>query len=180
MTGTDPTTLANIYLIGPMGAGKSTIGRELAALTGRRFVDSDEEIVRRTGVEIDLIFELEGEGGFRSRESKLLEELTRLHGVVLATGGGAVLDPENRKRLRSSGSVVYLTAAPRILAKRTQRDRKRPLLQTEDRLGRIRQLLGEREALYRELADIVIDTGRQSAHRIVENICRELELPCVK
>jgi len=163
-----------------MGVGKSTIGRHLAAATGKRFVDADEEIERKTGVEIDLIFEIEGESGFRRRESRLIEELAGLRDIVLATGGGAVLDPANRVQLKKNGTVVYLTAPAPILARRTARDRHRPLLRTGDRLQRIEQLLGERESLYQEIADIVIDTAGHSVKDSLEEICRKLDLPCAK
>jgi shikimate kinase len=168
----------NIFLVGPMGVGKSSIGRRLAARLGRDFLDCDEELMQRTGVEIEVIFDIEGEEGFRRRESRLLLELVARRGVVLATGGGAVLLPENRAALKSHGTVVYLSAAPELLARRTARDRKRPLLRTPDRLGRIRELLAERESLYREIADCIVDTGRGSVAHSVDLICRQLQLPC--
>lgn len=171
---------SNIFLIGPMGAGKSTIGRRLAAVSGKHFIDSDQEIERKTGAAIDLIFELEGESGFRRRESRMLEELTAMRDIILATGGGAVLEPENRALLKKGGAVVYLMAAPEVLAKRTARDKKRPLLQTADRLARIRELMDERERIYQELADVVIDTGRCTVGRAIDQICRTLDLACVK
>lgn len=163
-----------------MGVGKSTIGRRLATVTGKRFVDADEELERKTGVEIDLIFEIEGEPGFRRRESRLIEELVGLRDIVLATGGGAVLDPANRTLLKRNGTIVYLTAPPPVLVRRTARDRNRPLLRTGDRLQRIEQLLAERESLYVEIADVVIDTAGHSAKDSLEEICRKLELPCAK
>ena len=163
-----------------MGVGKSTIGRRLADATGKRFVDSDEEIERKTGVEIDLIFEIEGEPGFRRRESRLIEELATLQDIVLATGGGAVLDPANRALLKKSGTVVYLTASPAVLARRTVRDRHRPLLRGGDRLQRIEQLLSERESLYREVADVIVDTAGHSIKDSIDEICRQLDLPCAK
>ena len=165
----------NIFLVGPMGVGKSTVGRRLAERTGRRFLDSDSEIVRRTGVEIDLIFEIEGEEGFRSRETKVLDELTAMNGVVLATGGGAVLAEQNRALLRERGLVVYLRAPEAVLMKRTARDQKRPLLQTADRQARIRELLEQREPLYEALADFIIDTGGQSVRASLDDICQRLE-----
>lgn len=169
----------NIFLVGPMGVGKSSIGRRLAARLGRVFVDCDEELIRRTGVQIEVIFEIEGEAGFRARESKLLRELVEQRGIVLATGGGAVLMSENRGALRAHGTVVFLNADPELLARRTARDRKRPLLRSGDRLGRIRELLAVREPLYREIADCVVDTGQGSVTNSVEMICRQLQLPCV-
>jgi shikimate kinase len=163
----------NIFLVGPMGAGKSTIGKMLADRTGRRFIDADSVIVEKTGVEIDLIFEIEGEAGFRKRESRLIEELTGQDGVVLATGGGAVLDAGNRKLLKQRGRVVYLQASAEQLYERTAKDRKRPLLQTEDRLGKIREILAAREPLYKEIADEIITTEGKSVKQIVDALCRE-------
>jgi shikimate kinase len=171
---------SNIFLVGPMGVGKSTIGKRLAAVTGKRFVDSDEEIERKTGVEIDLIFEIEGEPGFRRREARLIEELADLHDIVLATGGGAVLDPANRALLKKSGLIVYLSAPAVVLARRTARDRRRPLLRGGDRLQRIEQLLSERESFYREIADVIIDTAGHSVKESLDEICRRLDLPCAK
>ena len=171
---------SNIFLIGPMGAGKSTIGRHLAAVTGKRFLDSDKEIERNTGAAIDLIFELEGEPGFRKRESRVLEQIAAMRGIVLATGGGAILEPDNRALLKQEGLIVYLTATPEILAKRTARDKKRPLLRAADRLTRVRELLEVREPIYRELADVIVDTGRCTVRRAVDQICRKLEETCGK
>jgi shikimate kinase len=168
----------NIFLIGPMGVGKSTVGRRLAEATGRRFLDADEEIEHRTGVRIDVIFEIEGEPGFRLREAKVLDELTRLRGIVLATGGGAVLDPGNRARLRSNGAVVYLSAPAAVLARRTARDRVRPLLQAPDRRQRIEEILAQREPFYLELADVIVDTSGHSVRDSVDEICRQLGLQC--
>jgi shikimate kinase len=170
----------NIFLVGPMGVGKSSIGRRLAARLDREFIDCDEELIRRTGVEIEVIFEIEGEAGFRVRESKLLHELVSMRGVVLATGGGAVLSAENRAALKQNGTVVYLYAAPELLAQRTARDRKRPLLQTGDRMARIQELIGQRESLYQEVADCVVDTGQGSVAHSVDLICRQLQIPCAK
>jgi shikimate kinase len=169
----------NIFLIGPMGVGKSTVGRRLAEATGRRFIDADEEIERRTGVRIEVIFEIEGEPGFRQREARVLDELTRLQGIVLATGGGAVLDPENRARLKRNGSVVYLSAPVEVLVHRTARDRSRPLLKGTDRRQRIDELLRQREPLYQEIADVVVDTSAHSVRDSVDEICRRLGLTCV-
>ncbi|HHO68951.1 MAG TPA: shikimate kinase AroK [Gammaproteobacteria bacterium] len=164
----------SFFLIGPMGAGKSTIGRQLARQLGLRFVDSDREIEERTGVDIPLIFELEGEAGFRAREKAVIDELTARPGIVLATGGGAILDPDNRRHLGSRGYVIYLhTSVDQQLA-RTERDRNRPLLQTADPRGRLQQLMDEREPLYREIADLVIDTDgcriRDVVHRILAEV----------
>jgi len=167
----------NIFLVGPMGVGKSSIGRRLASRLGRTFIDCDEELTRRTGVEIEVIFDIEGEEGFRRRESKLLQELVAMRGIVLATGGGVVLLPENREALVRNGTVVYLSATEEQLARRTARDKKRPLLQTGDRKARIRGLLEQREPLYQAVADCSVDTGLGSVTHSVELICRQLKLP---
>ena len=162
----------NIFLVGPMGAGKSTIGKMLADRTGRKFFDTDSVIVEKTGVEIDLIFEIEGEAGFRKRERKLIEELTALDDIVLATGGGAVLSSANRNHLKQRGTVVYLQASAEQLFERTAKDKKRPLLQTEDRLGKIREILAVREPLYMEIADEIVATDSKSVKQIVDTLCR--------
>ena len=169
----------NIFLIGLMGAGKSTIGRQLAARTGRQFLDSDKVIEERTGATIDLIFEIEGEQGFRERESKVIEELTEIHGLVLATGGGAVLSPANREWLKQRGTVVYLNTPAELLYSRVANDPNRPLLQTDDKFGRLKALLAERDPLYRQTADLIVDAEGLSAKQIVAEICKSLELKCV-
>ena len=151
-----------IFLIGPMGAGKSAVGRQLARQLGRRFLDTDLEIERRTGVDIPFIFEKEGEAGFRAREARMVEELTALPGIVLATGGGVVLDPANRECLGRRGLVVYLHATVRQQLARTRRSRKRPLLDTPDPGARLQALMEVREPLYRGLAHHVVNTdGRK-------------------
>jgi shikimate kinase len=161
---------SNIFLIGLMGAGKTSVGRLLARRLGKTFYDSDHEIERTTGVRIPVIFEIEGEAGFRARESRMLADLAASTGVVLATGGGAVLAEENRKILCAHGTVVYLRASPQELWQRTRHDRNRPLLQTPDPLGKLTELFAQRDPLYREIADIIVDTGNQSvsslAHRL--------------
>ncbi|MBF8268924.1 MAG: Shikimate kinase I [Gammaproteobacteria bacterium] len=162
----------NIFLVGPMGAGKSTIGKMLADRTGRKFIDADNVMVEKTGVEIDLIFEIEGESGFRKRECKLIEELTALDDIVLATGGGAVLSSENRNFLKQRGTVVYLQASAEQLFERTVKDKKRPLLQTRDRLGKIKEILTVREPLYKEIADEIIATDGKNVKQIVDALCR--------
>ena len=164
----------NVFLVGPMGAGKSTIGRQLAEGLGLDFVDSDKEIEKRTGVDIPLIFELEGEAGFRKRESAMIDELTERSSVVLATGGGAVLDPENRRLLAARGRVIYLHASIAQLVKRTARDRNRPLLQTDDPRARLEQIMTQREPLYREVADIAIDTSGRSVRAVVTDLLARL------
>jgi len=153
-----------------MGAGKSSIGKQLALKTNKMFIDSDTEIEKRTGVKIDLIFEIEGESGFRKRETLMIDELTSLSGIVLATGGGAVLIERNRKNLKKNGIVVYLKASPQLLMKRTEKDRDRPLLQTDNRLKRIEELLETREPLYEEIADFIVNTDGHTVRKIVKNI----------
>src|SRR5437667_5078107 len=166
----------NIYLVGLMGAGKTTVGRLLARRLKLRFVDSDQEIERRCGVKIPLIWEIEGEAGFRGREAQVLAELTAQDGAVLATGGGAVLLDENRKRLAArGGTVVYLRASPEELYRRVHYDRNRPLLATGDPLARLRELYAERDSLYRGVADLVIDTGAQSVQALPRGLRGTLE-----
>ena len=164
----------NIFLVGLMGAGKTSVGRRLAKRLGKTFFDCDEEIERATGVKIPVIFDIEGETGFRARETKMLAELALRSDVVLATGGGAVLSAENRRLLAGNGVVVYLRAAAADLWARTRHDRNRPLLRTGEPLARLEQLYAERDPLYRGIADIIIDTGAQSlgslAHRLEERL----------
>ncbi|TNF52219.1 MAG: shikimate kinase AroK, partial [Gammaproteobacteria bacterium] len=144
--------LNNIFLVGPMGAGKSTIGRQLADALSFRFADSDHEIQRRTGVDIPTIFEYEGEEGFRKREEQVIADLTDQEGIVLATGGGAVLREINRQRLTARGVVIYLHCSPEQQFARTNRDRNRPLIQTADPLQSLRDIMAIREPLYRQVA----------------------------
>jgi len=158
-----------------MGAGKTTIGKQLAKNLGWDFVDSDHEIVARTGVKIPIIFDVEGETGFRKREKAMIDELSQCQDLVLATGGGAVLDADNRKLLRQRGVVVYLCATPEQLFKRTGRDRNRPLLQTDDPLGKIKQLLAQRDPLYRDVADIIMETGEESVRVVVRKLLGHLK-----
>jgi shikimate kinase len=164
----------NIILVGLMGAGKTSVGKLLARRLGKAFCDCDQEIERATGVRIPVIFEIEGETGFRARESRMLAELVQRENIVLATGGGAVLSEQNRKLMRAHGTVVYLRAAPHDLWQRTRHDRNRPLLQTEDRLARLTALHGERDPLYREVAHVVIDTGNQSLTSLAHRLERKL------
>ncbi|RLA02614.1 MAG: shikimate kinase AroK [Gammaproteobacteria bacterium] len=168
--------IGNVFLVGPMGAGKSTVGRQLAKTLGRDFYDSDKEIEKRTGVSISWIFEMEGEAGFRAREQKVIAELTDLKNVVLATGGGAVLAEENRRILRSRGHVVYLSASVEQLMRRTSKDKSRPLLQTEDPKQQIAELLAQRDQLYRDVADIELRTGEQSIQHVVSGLVKKLEI----
>lgn len=164
----------NIFLIGPMGAGKSTVGRQLAKTLNMEFVDCDREIEQRTGVTIAIIFEVEGEEGFRKRERDMIEQLTEREGIVLATGGGVVLDEDNRSRLRTRGFAIYLNAPIDLLVERTARDRQRPLLQTGDPKEKLVALATEREPLYQQVADMVVKTDRRTARHVVKEIVRKL------
>ena len=163
----------NIYLVGLMGAGKTTIGKQLAKRLGRRFYDSDHEIVARTGVPIPTIFEIEGEAGFRRREAQTIAELTAESGIVMATGGGVVINPENRQRLRETGWTVYLNVPPRLLYERTRHDKNRPLLQVADPLGKLEELHAQRDPFYRDVANIVIEGNQLLASGIVHHLIRE-------
>lgn len=160
----------SIFLVGLMGAGKTSVGKVLARRLGKTFYDSDHEIERVTGVKVSVIFDIEGEAGFRARESKALAALVQHPDIVLATGGGAVLSAANRKLLADHGIVVYLRAAAPDLWERTRHDKNRPLLKTADPLARLKELFEERDPLYRAAADIVIDTGDQGltslAHKL--------------
>ena len=161
-----------------MGAGKTTAGRHLAAELAKTFHDTDHEIERRTGVRISLIFDIEGEAGFRAREKQVVDQLTQLANVVLATGGGVVLDADNRRHLVERGVVVYLHGQPKDLWHRTRHDKMRPLLQDTDPLEKLRSLYLQRDPLYREIADIVIDTGRQSARALLHHLLPQLRERC--
>jgi shikimate kinase len=172
------TRCANIYLVGLMGAGKTTVGRQLAKRLNRRFFDSDHEIESRTGVRVPVIFDIEGEGGFRQRESRVLAELSREANAVIATGGGIVLAEENRRCLRDTGIVVYLRAPASVLHERTRHDRNRPLLQVVDPLARLNELFCQRDPLYREVADIVVEGRDGGAAALVQLIEKELQSRC--
>ena len=161
-----------------MGAGKTTLGKHLAAELGKTFHDTDREIERRTGVKILLIFEIEGESGFRAREAQVVDQLTQLQNAVLATGGGAVLDADNRKHLAHRGVVVYLHGQPKDLWHRTRHDKSRPLLQGTDPLEKLHSLYRQRDPLYREIADIVVDTSRQSARTLLVQLLPQLRERC--
>ena len=164
----------NIFLVGLMGAGKTTIGRLLARKLNMRFVDTDHEIEARTGATIPWIFEIEGEASFRRREADMIRELTGQHGIVLATGGGAVLDPANRALLAERGTVVYLRAGINSILQRTAHDKNRPLLQTADPRAKLEELTAQREPLYREVAHLVIDTGRPNVQSMVNTILDQI------
>jgi len=166
---------SSIFLVGPMGAGKTTLGRLLAELTEKRFVDSDQVIVDRAGADIPWIFDLEGEAGFRQRESQVIAELTQTPNIVLATGGGAVLLPENRACLRSGGFVVYLRTKVSTQVRRTQRDRNRPLLQTADPEATMQRLMLEREPYYLEVADVVVDTDQMNPKILAQELMEALQ-----
>ena len=157
-----------------MGSGKTSVGKRLANELNLDFIDSDHEVERRTGTTIPIIFDIEGEAGFRKREAAVIDELTARNNIVLATGGGAVLNSENRDRLKARGTVVYLSATADELYERTARDRNRPLLQTEDPRSKIVELLQERDPLYREIADFSVSTGRQNIQKVVSKIITAL------
>lgn len=167
----------NIYLVGLMGAGKSTVGRQLARRLKLNFYDSDRVIVDKTGVPISTIFDIEGEQGFRERESQVLEELSQLEGSVIATGGGSLIRPENRKIIQESGCVIYLRTSAERLYSRIKHDQARPLMRTDNPLQTLKDLLAEREPAYLETADIVIRTGSQKVgvvlHRLEQAIKKE-------
>lgn len=169
---------SNLILVGMMGAGKTTVGRLLARRLKRPFYDSDQEIERRCGVRIPVIFDIEGEAGFRAREAQVIAEICALEGVVLATGGGAVLAEENRRRLAAGGTVVYLHARPGHLWLRVRHDRNRPLLATPDPQKKLEELYAARDPLYRELADVVLDTGKQSVQTLVRDLLARLDSRC--
>lgn len=163
-----------------MGAGKTTIGRHLAKALGMTFYDSDREIEARTGATISLIFELEGEEGFRQREEKVIDELTQKQGIVLATGGGAVLREANRLHLKERGQVVYLSATIDQILDRTRHDKSRPLLQTDDPRARLEEIITKRDPLYRECADVIMKTGTRSVRNMVKEVLTKLDLKPAK
>lgn len=165
----------NVYLVGPMGAGKTTIGRQLSELLKQEFVDSDHEIEARTGANIPWIFDVEGEEGFRAREESVIDDLTQRQGIVLATGGGVVMREANRRHLHGRGVVVYLATPVSIQLERTSRDRNRPLLRTPDPRKRLTELMELRDPLYRETAHIVMPTDGGSARDVALRIIHALE-----
>jgi shikimate kinase len=164
----------NVFLIGPMGSGKTAVGRQLGRVLDLPFHDSDSEIERRTGVDIAFIFEKEGEAGFRAREREAIEALTQLPGIVLATGGGAVLLPENRRCLAERGCVVYLSTSVAQQVERVRHGRTRPLLAAGDPADRLEQLMDARAPLYAEIADLVVSTDGRRVHAVAEHVLREL------
>lgn len=165
----------NLILVGMMGSGKTTMGKALAKHLGKVFVDSDEEIQKRTGVTIPHIFDVEGEQGFRQRESAALNDLVGRANLVLATGGGAVLAEQNRALLKRNGVVVYLKAGVHDLWQRTRHDRNRPLLQTPDPHAKLMEIYLQRDPLYQEVADIIIQTGKQSVHALMLHLVDEID-----
>ena len=165
----------NIFLVGPMGVGKTTIGSQLARRLKYDFVDSDTEIEKRTGASISLIFDIEGEEGFRKREAQMIDELTQQRHIVLSTGGGSILDEASRQNLRSKGFVVYLKASVDILYERLKKSRNRPLMETDDKQKVIEDLLAVREPLYLAVADITIVTDGRSAQDVAREILYQHE-----
>ncbi len=164
----------NIFLIGPMGAGKSTIGRTLARELKLDFYDSDEVIEERAGADLSWIFDVEGDEGFRKREQKVIDELTQKTNIVLATGGGVIITPENRNALAARGTVIYLKTSLQQQFERTKRDTKRPLLQTDDLEGRLESLRDEREPFYEELADVSFETDKLTVKAVTNNIVKHI------
>ena len=170
------TTSKNIVLVGPMGSGKTTVGRCLAHELNQVFFDTDHEIIDKTGVTIDHIFDIEGEEGFRERESKILENLCQMSNIILATGGGIVILPKNRKILKNTGLVVYLSSSVDQLLRRTAKSKTRPLLENStDRKKTITELLEARDVYYREVASFVVDTTGKKLHEVINLIIRETE-----
>lgn len=169
------TVASNLILVGPMGAGKTTIGRLLAAELSRDFFDTDHEIQKRCGADIPWIFDVEGEEGFRQRETQMIRELSARHGAVIATGGGAVLREENRQLLREAGTVIYLCITVEQQLKRTARDRNRPLLQRVDREQVLREMYRQRDPLYRATADIIVRSERRGPRSVARNIVRQVK-----
>ena len=165
----------NIFLIGPMASGKTTIGRKLAKKTSKKFYDSDKEITKSTGAKISLIFEIEGDSGFRKRETKIISKLVLLKNIVLSTGGGTILVEENRNMLAENGIIVYLKSSARKIFNRTFEDKSRPLLQGNDRLSKIKEILNEREPIYKSLANEIIDTDNFVAEEIIQEILKRIK-----
>ena len=164
----------NIFLVGPMGAGKSAVGRNIARAMHLSFVDSDDEIESRTGVDLSFIFEKEGESGFRKREIAVIDDLSKMHGVVLATGGGAIMDADSRSRLGGRGFVVYLFTSVDQQLVRTRKGRHRPMLDNVDPRVRLEELLEIRDPLYREIADIIVETDGRKVKSVADEIIEQV------
>jgi shikimate kinase len=169
-------TYPNIFLIGPMGSGKTAVGKQLSRLLDEQFYDSDREIERITGVDIPYIFEKEGEAGFRARETEVIDNLTQLNGIVLATGGGAILAAANRERLRARGQVVYLRTSVHQQLERTKHSHHRPLLHNTDPEARLRDLFAIRQPLYEELAHLIVNTDHRRVSVVAQDIIQGLNL----
>lgn len=167
--------MTSIFLVGPMGSGKSTVGRALANKIGYQFLDSDREIEARCGVDIPTIFDYEGEAGFRDRESRMIDELTKLPGIVLATGGGSILREQNREFLASRGHVILLQVDIKEQLRRVAFDSNRPLLKTDDPEARLKSLMEEREPIYKAVADVEISTDSRRMYHVVTRILRHLK-----
>ncbi|MGA7751062.1 MAG: shikimate kinase [Gallionella sp.] len=165
----------NLILVGMMGSGKTTMGRALSKHLGKFFVDSDEEIIKRTGVTVPHIFDIEGESGFRLRETAAIRDLVGRDNMVLATGGGAVLEEQNRAMLQQNGIVIYLKASVHDLWQRTRHDRNRPLLQTKDPHAKLTELFQQRDPLYQQVSDIVAQSGKQSVHALMLNLIEKID-----
>ncbi len=178
LAGQDDTNMkrsVNLFLIGPMGAGKSTIGKQLAKELKLEFYDADQEIEARTGADIAWIFDVEGEEGFRKREAAVIDELSQLQGIVLATGGGAILTADNRNRLAARGTVVYLHTTVEQQVRRTARDKRRPLLQNDIPDETLKELMLSRDPLYREIADVVVATDGRTVRSVSTEVIRLIE-----
>lgn len=164
-----------IFVVGPTGSGKTTVGRRIAGSLGYRFIDCDEEIERRTGASINLIFDIEGEPGFRQRESQVLDEVSTQPGTLVATGGGVVLRAANRRLMAQRGFVIWLQTTVEQQLKRLELDRQRPLLQTPDRRARLEEQARERDPLYAEIADLAFRSGNHSAQYMARELARQLQ-----
>ena len=175
MNPTKGNTDSTIILIGMMGAGKTTIGKSLANHLDKTFIDSDHEIQKRTGVKIPIIFEIEGEAGFRKRETDMLKELLKIDNIVLATGGGIIINEENRNLIKEKGTIIYLRATVNDLLNRTRHDKNRPLLQTTDPQAKLTDLYDQRDPIYCEAAHIVVESGNLSVHQMVKYLTQKLD-----
>ncbi len=171
---------SNILLVGMMGAGKTTVGKSLASYLNKTFIDSDHEIQKRTGVKISVIFEIEGEAGFRKREAEMLRELLKINNIVLATGGGVILNKENRELLKQNGTIVYIRATVDDLWNRTRHDKSRPILQTLDLQAKLAELYDQRDPIYRETAHVIVESGKQSILQMVKLIAQQLACPALR